>query len=467
MRFGAVATLTLFVSAGFVACIPGGNLIETRPGSGGATGGSSTTPPSSGGVKSSGGTTSSGGVTSSGGINSGGSGGIASGGAGGSGGATASGGSTARGGSAGTAGTGSTTTSGGTTSSGGTTARGGAGGTTGSGGTSSSGGAPGSGGTTTSTTSTGTCTDDPAPGQPQTCAEWLSYGTCTQSWFATYCNRTCGRCSGAGSSGGASGSGGASARGGSGGGVGTGGVVGGTGGKTGAGGSTSPGSTNAQITGTNGWASRYWDCCKPSCGWTGNSNPPVPSCDKGGTTRVGVDGKNGCEGGGSAFECYDFSPWYDSGTNLAYGFAAYNGVACGTCFMLQFTGGGNSGPNDGAAALKGQQMVVQVINIGGIAANQFDILIPGGGVGAMNGCSTQWGSSTDLGVQYGGLLSECKGDATCMKGKCSSVFGGISSVLKAGCDWFTGWYSSADNPNLVYKQVSCPSQLSGKTGLSK
>jgi hypothetical protein len=40
-------------------------------------------------------------------------------------------------------------------------------------------------------------------------------------------------------------------------------------------------------------------------------------------------------------------------------------------------------------------------------------------------------------------------------------------ALKAGCDWFTGWFSSADNPKLVYKQVSCPSQLSSKTGLSK
>jgi len=241
----------------------------------------------------------------------------------------------------------------------------------------------------------------------------------------------------------------------------------GNGGATGAGGVSGPGSTNPQITGTNGWASRYWDCCKPSCGWTGNSNPPVPSCAKDGVTRIGVDSKNGCEGGGSAYECYDFSPWYDAGTNLAYGFVAYNGVACGTCFMLQFTGGGHSGTNAGATALKGQQMVVQVINIGGIEANQFDILVPGGGVGAMNGCSTQWGSSTELGVQYGGLLATCKGDAACMKGKCTSVFGPISSVLKAGCDWFTSWYSSADNPNLVYKQVSCPSQLSGKTGLSK
>ncbi len=289
-----------------------------------------------------------------------------------------------------------------------------------------------------------------------------------------YCNKTCGRCGGGGvtGSGGVTSSGGSSARGGSGGAAGSGGRtssggVTGSGGSAGSGGSTSPGGTNPQFTGTNGWASRYWDCCKPSCGWTANSNPPVPSCAKDGTGRVGVDSKNGCEGGGSAFECYDFSPWYDASTNMSYGFAAYNGVACGTCFMLQFTGSSNSGPNDGAAAIKGQQMVVQVINIGGIQANQFDLLIPGGGVGAMNGCATQWGSSTDLGVQYGGLLSECGGDPACMKGKCSSVFGNVSSVFKAGCDWFTGWFSSADNPNLVYKQVSCPSQLTSKTGLSK
>jgi hypothetical protein len=287
---------------------------------------------------------------------------------------------------------------------------------------------------------------------------------CSQSWFATYCNRTCGRCSGSGS-GGIPSSGGSSARGG----AGSSGGVTGTGGATargGAGGVVSPGTTNPQITGTNGWASRYWDCCKPSCSWTANCNPPVPSCDKGGTTRIGSDAKNGCEGGGSAFECYDFSPWYESGTNMAYGFAAYNGVACGTCFELQFTGGSNSGDNPGAAALKGQQMIVQVINIGGIAANQFDLLIPGGGVGAMSaGCTAQWGN-VDLGVTYGGLLSECAGDCTCMKGKCSSVFGSIS-LLKAGCDWFTGWFNCADNPQLVYKQVSCPTQLTSKTGVAK
>jgi hypothetical protein len=344
------------------------------------------------------------------------------------------------------------------------------GGTTALGGSSARGGSGGAGGTTTTAAggSTGSCTDVAPPSNP--CSDWKSWNQCSTAYLVdgNFCNKTCGRCGG--SVGGAGGSTSVTSSGGSGGTAAGGTTAGGTtgnGGAAGAGGSAGPGSTNPQITGTNGYATRYWDCCKPSCGWTANSNPAVPSCGKDGVTRVGVDAKNGCEGGGSAYECYDFSPWYDAGTNLAYGFAAYNGVPCGTCFMLQFTGNGNSGANAGAAALKGQQMIVQVINIGGIQANQFDVLIPGGGVGAMNGCATQWGSSTDLGVQYGGLLSECKDDASCMKGKCSSVFGNVSSVLKAGCDWFTGWYSSADNPTLVYKQVSCPSQLSGKTGLSK
>jgi hypothetical protein len=236
------------------------------------------------------------------------------------------------------------------------------------------------------------------------------------------------------------------------------------GGSSAAGGNTAgPGGTNPQISGTNGFATRYWDCCKPSCSWTTS----VPSCQQDGTTRISdKNAKSGCEGGGSAFECYDFSPWYDAGTNMSYGFAAHNGVACGACFMLQFTGEGNSGPNAGAQALKGQQMIVQAINIGGIDNNQFDLLIPGGGVGAMTaGCSAQWGGSTDFGATYGGLLTECGGKADCMKGKCQSVFGSKPALL-AGCNWFTGWFGSADNPKMVYKQVSCPSQITSKSGVS-
>jgi hypothetical protein len=451
MRFGAVATITLLSAAGFVACFPNSPMNDPVTAPGGA-GGDATT--SSGGTSSTGGTsTSSGGATSSGDSR-------ASGGAGG----IASGGTTSvspSGGAGGAASSGDSGGSGGASSEGGSGGSGGLGGSRATGGTTGLGGVRGSGGITMSaggSSAAGTCTDIPPPNQTPTCAEWVSYNVCSQDWFKDYCNRSCGRCTGPGptGSGGVISSGGAPSRGGAGGGAGGSNGQGGT-----SGGVSGPGSTNPPITGSNGFTTRYWDCCKPSCAWTTN----VPSCQKDGSTRItDKNAKSGCEGG-PAFECYDFSPWYDAATNMSYGFAAHNGVPCGACFMLQFTGEGNSGPNAGAAALKGQQMVVQAINIGGIDNAQFDLLIPGGGVGALNGCATQWGSSTDLGVQYGGLLSECGGDANCMKGKCQSVFGSMPALL-AGCNWFTGWFSSADNPKVIYKQVSCPSQLTSKSGIS-
>jgi len=431
MRFGAVSAITWFMTAGIIACVPKSPESAATIASGG-----STTTASGGATKSSGGAPSSNGGNAS-------AGGVASGGTGPSGGLIAAGGSSSGGASSGGASSGA--------------------GNAALGGTLAAGGSP---------QTSGNCTDTPPPNQTPTCPDWAAWNTCSADWFKTYCDKSCGRCSGTSpsSAGGAANAGGAGARGGAGGSNNNGGANGSAGGSNGSaggssnvGGSASPGSTNPPITGSNGFATRYWDCCKPSCSWTTS----VPSCGKDGTTRItDKNAKSGCDSGGSAFECYDFSPWFDASTNLSYGFAAHNGVACGSCFMLQFTGEGNSGANAGASALKGQQMIVQAINIGGIDSNQFDILIPGGGVGAMtNGCSAQWGSSTDFGSTYGGLLSECKNDASCMKGKCDSVFGKFPALL-AGCNWFTGWYSSADNPKVIYKKVSCPSQITSKSGIS-
>jgi hypothetical protein len=283
------------------------------------------------------------------------------------------------------------------------------------------------------------------------CSDWKSWNQCSTSYLVDghFCEKTCGRCGGSAGASGSGGSSNASSSGGS---------AGSSAGGSGGGGVVSPGSTNPQISGSNGWASRYWDCCKPSCSWTTN----VQSCQKDGTTRISdKNAKSGCEGG-SAFECYDFSPWYDAGTNTSYGFAAHNGN-CGTCYMLQFTGESqNVSNNAGASALKGQQMIVQAINIGNIGSDQFDVLIPGGGVGDFDGCGTQFGFSSN--TKYGGLLSDCNNDPTCMKGKCQSAFGNIPALL-AGCNWFTGWYSSAANPKVIYKQVSCPSQITSKSGI--
>ena len=68
---------------------------------------------------------------------------------------------------------------------------------------------------------------------------------------------------------------------------------------------------------------RYWDCCKPSCGWSGKASvsSPVKSCDKSDNPLADMAAKNGCESGGTAFMCTNQSPWAVN-DSLAYGFAA-------------------------------------------------------------------------------------------------------------------------------------------------
>ncbi len=432
MRFGAVSTITLLSAVAFVACFPSSPMKDPTPGDGGSSGsGGASSSSSSGGAQSNGGS-SSGGASAS-----GGSGGETSGGA--QGGAMSQGGAT----SSGTAAAGGAKPTGGTTAIGGNT---GAGGVTPGGGTNAAGGA-----------SASDCTDEPPPQTP-TCADWAAWNTCSADWFKNYCNRSCGRCTGGSSNGGA---GGGQSRGGAGGagGVSQGGAGGS--GNSGGGGVPGPSTTNPQISGTNGWVSRYWDCCKPSCAWNTN----LKACQKDGMTRVSDRNMESVCKNGGAYQCYDLSPWYDANTNMSYGFVAHGG-GCGTCYLLQFTGSShNGGNNAGCGAIKGQQMIVQKINDGGdVGGEQFDLLVPGGGVGQFNGCTNQWGSSTDLGSQYGGLLSSCKADPGCMKQKCQSVFGNMPALL-AGCNWFTNWYSSADNPSVVYKQVTCPPEITARSGM--
>jgi hypothetical protein len=110
-------------------------------------------------------------------------------------------------------------------------------------------------------------------------------------------------------------------------------------------------------------------------------------------------------------------------------------------------------------------MIVQIIGSYDTQRDEFDLYIPGGSPGS-NSCTKQWGSSVDLGSSNGGLAAACSGDLTCLKGKCNSTFGSVSSVLKAGCDWSADWYSAADSAKLVYKPVNCPAQLVAKTGVS-
>ncbi|HEY3496251.1 MAG TPA: hypothetical protein VGK73_16240 [Polyangiaceae bacterium] len=364
----------------------------------------------------------------------------------GAGGQSAAGGSSSAG-TSGASGTSSASGAAGMSGSGGGGSGGGAGtlsgGTTsgGSGGSTSGTGGGGSGGTGSS------CTDDPPPNG--TCEDAVAFGWCGQDWMNGACARSCSLCTGAGGSGsGGSGTSGSSGSAGKGGNANT---------------PPPPNITNGQ----NAWGSRYWDCCKPACGWSANAGgTPMKSCNQQNQTLGDNDARNACESGGTAFMCWNGAPW-QVGDQLSYGFAAASGpnYQCGRCFHVQFDGGThNAGMNPGAQSLVGKHMIVQVINNGGVAQDQFDILIPGGGVGLLNACTNQWGTS-DLGAQYGGFLAGCNGDRNCVQNKCDTIFAD-KPELAAGCDWFLGWYNAADNPTFKYERIACPAEITQRSGLS-
>mmetsp|Transcript_24469 Transcript_24469/g.44539 ORF Transcript_24469/g.44539 Transcript_24469/m.44539 type:complete len:365 (+) Transcript_24469:45-1139(+) len=235
-----------------------------------------------------------------------------------------------------------------------------------------------------------------------------------------------------------------------------------------------------------GYATRYWDCCKPHCTWTGNTFgkvDPIASCNKESVKQSDFNIVNACDDPkpGSAFTCYDNVPWSVNGT-FAYGFAATpaQGDICGLCYEFTFTGEGKYGPNPGAAALRGKVMIVQASNIGhDVADGQFDVMIPGGGVGIFDACSYQWDVTTpQLGNKYGGFLSECQEKhgshadhgvhKQCVLDKCNSIFNSSKfSRLHDGCKFFVDWYEVADNPTHTYRQVPCPKELEQVSGMSR
>ncbi|KAI1091563.1 glycoside hydrolase family 45 protein [Rostrohypoxylon terebratum] len=205
----------------------------------------------------------------------------------------------------------------------------------------------------------------------------------------------------------------------------------------------------AQASGS-GVTTRYWDCCKPSCAWSGKtpSGQMVGTCNRndqplndGGATA------SACNGGG-AYMCGNQSPWAVS-DSLSYGWAAVKLAGqtetqwCCSCYELTFT----SGP------VAGKKMIVQASNTGGdLGDNHFDLAIPGGGVGIFNACTEQYGAPANgWGERYGGVSSRAACDS-------------FPADLKAGCYWRFDWFAGADNPNVSFKQVTCPSELVAKSG---
>lgn len=235
--------------------------------------------------------------------------------------------------------------------------------------------------------------------------------------------------------------------------------------------------------GTQGFASRYWDCCKPHCGWKANvpsGITPVGTCSADNVPN-GIDDmiKSSCDGG-DGYTCFNMAP-YAVSDKLSYGYAAVSaaGDICGKCYQLDFKGPSEKSGNDpGAKALAGKTMIVQATNIGyDVAGGQIDLMVPGGGVGAFDACTKQWGATADqMGARYGGFLMACKQELgweagldaykSCVTQRCDDLFSkpGMEDLLD-GCHWFVDWFEAADNPALVFKEVTCPDALNDISGM--
>ncbi|KAF3916957.1 Endoglucanase-5 [Arthrobotrys entomopaga] len=202
-----------------------------------------------------------------------------------------------------------------------------------------------------------------------------------------------------------------------------------------------------------GKTTRYWDCCKASCAWSGKG-PVIPNvCDINGDpiTNNPINAQSGCDGG-PAFMCIDQQPFVIN-DDVAYGFAAVNiqgrteqGWCC-SCYALSLT--------DGPAA--GKTFVVQATNTGGdLVNNQFDLALPGGGQGLFNGCSKQFPDTPfdNWGATYGGIDT---------RDQCA----GLPAVLQPGCDFRFDWFEGSDNPNITFVEVKCPPEIVAISGCTR
>lgn len=226
----------------------------------------------------------------------------------------------------------------------------------------------------------------------------------------------------------------------------------------------------------SGHATRYWDCAKPSCAWPENANQGTGKmarqCGKDGVTLLNDPSAPSALDGGNATTCKSQTAFTINGCdNIGFAFAATPGNnSCGKCFELTFTGEGKYETKTNHQKLKGKKLIVMASNIGGdVSSGQFDIMIPGGGVGIKNACGNI-GFNQGTTTTHGGMLSDCENEVgyngdvyskrkECLTKKCNATFSG--DALK-GCLFLADFMEAAGNPLHTFKQVECPQVLLDK-----
>ena len=248
--------------------------------------------------------------------------------------------------------------------------------------------------------------------------------------------------------------------------------------------------------GKTGWNSRYWDGCKPHCSWLSSVDTTseetyqagrtvarncnvhdveVPAFTLGHAVQqywMGFEGTNSAcdtKDPTGTFACTDMAP-IAVNEKLSYAYVAGSGkqyqYGCGKCYHLQYNGGKSDGDvKKTHKALDGKHTVVMVSNIGhDVVEGQFDLLVPGGGVGAFDALSTQLGltDASVLGANGGGIGRVCfeqvgwDGEVAdfqkCIIDGCEKAFSKWPNLLR-GCKWYAEWYMAADNPTYNWEEV--------------
>jgi len=208
-----------------------------------------------------------------------------------------------------------------------------------------------------------------------------------------------------------------------------------------------------------GTTTRYWDCCKPSCSWSGKAsvNSPVMNCDKDGVTKLPNANGNSCDNSGGnptplVYTCTTSGPLaINNSVSVITVAAKIDGLTeaqtCCACFEVTLL----SGP------AQGKILLAQVTNTGSdLVTNQMDCNIPASGPGIYDACTTQWGQQykSSWGATYGGIST---------KAQCTQ----IPSQLQPGCNWRFDWFMGSDNPSTSFRQVQCPPCLTKRTGCKR